>query len=218
MLDRPIPRQPERWRSTPPPAALIIAWRLVYQLVLFVAALCAVLAVLLTLTLFAAVPSRSAGYGYCQLWSRAVTEIEVRGGRSLSLIFLKDELVFQSAADVDIAVADSNLVEIRNNQHYRVCRMLAEYDELPLPDVASVQTPVWAKMLEAHAVGRQGTAPAGDAPIAAPSAEGDGWAEACAETWRTFDPSDGTVVRPASKGGKVRCPLVKGDDGLWVIP
>jgi hypothetical protein len=166
-----------------------------------------------------AAPAPAAGYGYCQLWSRAVTEIEVRAGKQMNLILFKENLAFAQADDVDIAVADANLVEIRNAGHYRTCRFLEEYDELPLPDVGSAQTSVWAQMLAAHARGRQppgpepGTVPASDAPPAP-----EGWAEACGAEWRSFDPSDGTVVRPKSKGGKQRCPLVKGDDGLWVIP
>jgi|SoiMethySBSTD1v2_1073268.scaffolds.fasta_scaffold06035_25 hypothetical protein len=210
----PRPRRPDNDNLALTKATRAIAWHLVYQFMLFALLVGIILALLLA---FTAISARAAGYGYCQLWARAVTEIEVRTGNQWNLVFLKDKLAFDTTEDVDIAVADQNIVELRNHAHYRTCRFLEEFDELPLPDVATVQTKAWAAMVAVHARGKQGTVPATEAP---PSIENtpEGWAEACGDQWLTFDPSDGTVVRPASKGGKQRCPLVKNDAGEWIIP
>lgn len=173
--------------------------------------LIAMLFVLLVATLFWTGRARAASDGYCQLWARAVTEIEVRTGQQFSLIFLDAELAFTATKDVDIATADAYLIEMRLAGHRHSCAAVPEYDSLPLPDVPFVRVANWAANMALLAVGRQGTVPATEKP-----AVSSGWAEACAAEYRTFDPDDQTVIRRGSPD-RVKCPLVE-KNGEWIIP
>jgi hypothetical protein len=159
-------------------------------------------------------PAAAATDGYCTLWSRAVAELEVRAGKQLSLIFKGADLVFTERPDVDIATASARLVALRAKSHYSDCRLLVEYDTLPLPDLPAAHADQWASMVSLYAIGRQGTAPAAADPT--PGRGSPEWRAACAAEYRTWDEADGTVIRRGSPE-RVRCPL-KLIDGAWRIP
>lgn len=126
---------------------------------------------------------------YCALYAREATRIDI-----------------MHAAPVDTRLANTDYIVMLSKRIYRQC--VANLPTLlPLPEEHR-NLDTWAEDMRVLILSRAGTEPA----------TGSEWAEACAAQWRTFDPSDGTVVRPASKGGKQECPLVRGPDGEWVLP
>lgn len=143
---------------------------------------------------------RAAEPAYCALWAREQTRID-----------------FIAAIDNPRDAGDSlsatpEAIEGRLGRNYSLCRVMEVRPLLEGGD--AMKTVAWVASMHQLLRGRfagQGTVPAGDRPTP------DGWAAACAAEWRSFDPEDGTVIRPRSKGGKVRCPLVL-VDGRWVIP
>lgn len=165
----------------------------------------------LTVLLSAATSSAEDRGGYCTLWAREMARIEAETGSIFGLTFENNVLTFQKQIDIDMATATARLVLVRAETHYKTCMLLVEYPYLALPKLPEASMDGWARSVARFSLGRQGTVPAGE------GSEPNTWEEACADTWRTFDPADGTVVRPASKGGKQKCPLVM-QAGEWVIP
>lgn len=156
-----------------------------------VLALCGlVLVVLLGLALVA----RAEDVGYCIYWSREATRIDYQH---------------------ETAEVTAEAIERQVRARYYWCGLQETGQRLPLPGrPEEASTAEWASFLAAAFAARQaarqdlGTAPADVGPPE--------WVEACDAEYRTFDRSDGTVVRRGSPE-RVRCPL-KLVDGEWRIP
>lgn len=158
-----------------------------------------------------AIPAASASSPYCNLWAREVVRVEAQTGSFINMLLVDGKPSFTQTSDQGMAEATPELLIKRAAAHQRDCKFLIEYDTLPLPLLPPAENEGWAAAVSTLTLSRQGVVPAGD------NIGDEGWRRACAEQWRTFDPDDGTVVRPESKGGKQRCPLVL-RDGAWVLP
>lgn len=147
----------------------------------------------------------------CAMLSRELVRVEIESGTTYDPVLVAEALHYQARPDPALRSITPAEALKRYTTHMQLCEVMI--DIVPsLPSVEASGNDAWARSMATLATRFDGTTPATDAP---PQAEG--WAEACAAEWRTFDPSDGTVVRPASKGGKQRCPLVL-VDGAWVMP
>ena len=134
--------------------------------------------------------ARAADPYLCTLWARETTRINL-------------------VASEDPTIVNATYATIREMEQraYSAC-LLYETERPVMPDVPARSSEEWAMSMLRLVQTPQGTVPAGD---------DDEWADACAAEWRSFNPEDGTVIRPRSKGGHQRCPLVL-IDGEWRIP
>lgn len=126
---------------------------------------------------------------YCALYAREATRIDI-----------------MHTEPVDTRIANTNYITLLATRVYRQC-----VDNLPallpLPEEHRNMRS-WAADMRALVLSRSGTVPASD--------DRTSWAEACAAEYRTWDEATGTVVRHGSPE-RVECPLVKGEDGEWVV-
>lgn len=126
---------------------------------------------------------------YCALYAREATRIDI-----------------MHTQPIDTRIANTNYLTLLATRVYRQC-----VDNLPallpLPEEhRNMRT--WAADMRALVISRSGTEPA--------TGGSSSWAEACAEQYRTWDEATGTVVRRGSPE-RVRCPLVRGENGEWGV-
>jgi len=140
-------------------------------------------------------PARAEDSAFCLYWSREAVRLDL----------LSQPSVVVTPATIESAV----------ERRFNWCGNQETGQRLALPGREEDHpTPAWSKWLaEAHAARQARVAELGTAPA---DVGEPGWIAACEKTWRTFDRSTGTVVRPRSGGKRVRCPLVL-RDGEWVL-
>lgn len=136
-------------------------------------------------------------------------------------LFAREQVRVDLGLDVDSSTLTRDAIRTRVRTLFNVCMVLAPSFSM-LEGGAAMREEAWLDDMErillarsaeeAARIAKLGTVPATDRP-----AGPEGWAEACDRMWRSFNPEDGTVVRPRSKGGKQRCPLIL-KDGEWVLP
>jgi hypothetical protein len=143
----------------------------------------------------------------CAMLARELVRVEIETASTFTPVIVSEVLHFEQAPDASLREVTPEAALKRYAEQMKACEAIPDF--LPsLPKVDAAGNASWARAVVTLATRLDGVAPASEGR--------EGWAEACAAEYRTWDNATGTVIR-RGRPERVRCPLILvGEE--WIVP